>query len=433
MKTLKKWRSAVAALAVAVAGTTVLVVSSSSAAEPQQAANHWARSEWVGSWATALTAANASGSTHEGFTDQTARMIVHLSVGGDAVRIRLSNLYGEKTVKVGHATVAMPETDTPEQYDVEPGTLRELTFNGKKSTAMLKGTEVFSDPVRMRVPDLSDLVVTVYFPQHTGPTSFHATTRQHNYFGDGDLTKSVDGTDFTTERDCCWSFLSGVDTLREYSSGSVAVLGDSIADGFATTINEDQRWPDLLAERLVESSGGWRAPGVLNLGISGSRLSYEGTDPILGGPGIPQLGANSQARLNEDIFAQTGVDTVILALGVNDIWMNGAPPRRIINAILNINTQVQQKGIRLLVATISPYQGYPAEGAWTPEKEQTRIAVNEYLRSHKNKFDGLIDFDRLLDDGTGKLRAEFDSGDHIHPNDAGNQAMADLIPLYLVR
>ncbi|MGH3661190.1 MAG: SGNH/GDSL hydrolase family protein [Micromonosporaceae bacterium] len=390
--------------------------------------------EWAGSWATAVAHGNETGSTHDGFEDQSVRMVVHTSVGGGRLKIRLSNLYGEQDVRVGHATVARPDTSTPELSDIDPATVRELTFNGAKAATMQQGGELWSDPANLAVGSQKDLVVTVYFPTPTGPTTFHATSRQHNFVGDTDLTEAAGGEGFGITRDCCWFFLSGVDVERADSPGSVVVLSDSIGDGNASTIDTNQRWPDLLADRLIKALPAELTPGVLNASNAGSRLNHEGDEDGAGGfPGFPQLGVNSQARLGEDVFSQTDVRTVITHLGINDIWMSNDSADEIIAALRQINTQLKHHGLRNLVGTITPYEGHGAEGVWTPAKEATRQAVNAYLRSSE-EFDGLVDFDLALrdPDQPSKLLAAYDSGDHIHPNDLGNQAMADAVTLSLL-
>jgi lysophospholipase L1-like esterase len=436
MRSGKKWRLVCASVLMAVA--TPLLVSSGGAAAQQDevdGAGSSSRAEWVGTWATAVTAAETTGVSRTGFTNTSLRMIVRTSVGGDQVRIRLSNVFGENAVAVGAATVALPNLTTPAVHDIDPATLRTLTFNGRTSTTMLRGQELLSDPVDLSIPDLQPLSITVYFPAATGPTTWHFTSRQAGFTGPGDLSRTtVSG--FTAGRSCCWFFLSGVDVLRRKDNGSIVVLSDSMGDGNATTLNANRRWPDLLAERLLAERRNGKVPGVLNLSLAGNRLNHEGTEPGAGGfPGFAQLGTNAAARLDEDVFSETGVRTVVFDLGINDIWLNNDSADAIINTIRQVAAQVRQRDLRFVVATLGPYEGFavtpgaPA-GEWTPEKDATRNAVNEFLRT-SDEFDGLIDFDEALRDpaNPSRLRAEYDSGDHIHPNDLGSQAMADAVPL----
>jgi len=280
LKAPRKWRSVGAAVLLAV--TLPAVVSSGSSAAPGGSDFDSRSGAWVGSWAAAVTGPEPTGSARNGFNNQTLRMIVHGSVGGDRVRVRLTNVFGEATVTIGHATVAKPNTSTPELNDIDAATLRDLTFDGRLSSTMLKGQELLSDPVDMRVGDLQDLVITVYFPVPSGPVSWHATSQQSSFAGAGDLSTAAAGTGFTTTRTCCWYVLSGVDVSRHRAEGSIVVIGDSLGDANGSTLNANARWADFLARRLVQNRHG-DAPGVLNASLSGNRLNHEGTEPGAGG------------------------------------------------------------------------------------------------------------------------------------------------------
>ena len=432
----KQWRSRslIATGLLAAVVSSVLVASSSGQAAEQGTAGH-KRPAWVGTWATSVSRGNASGSTFVGLNNQSVRMIVHTSVGGPKIRIRLTNLHGEKNIDIGRATVAKPNTATPALSDVDPATITELKFSGSPTAVVNRGAELLSDPVDMRLADDTDLVVSVFFPTATGLTTFHGTTRQNNYVGAGDLAATPGGEGYTTERTCCWFFLSGVDVLRQSDAGSVGVFGDSIADGNGTTFNGNMRWPDQLADRLFKVRHG-DIPGVLNHGLAGSRLNHEGNEPGDGGfPGFFELGTNALSRMNHDVFSETGLRTVVVDLGINDIWMNNDPADKIIASLRQINQQARERGLTVIIGTLGPFNGLgvPAE-VWTAEKEATRNAVNQYLRDHRYEFDALVDFDKILSDPADptRLKPEFDSGDHIHPNDAGSKAMADAIPLGLI-
>ncbi|HEY0448667.1 GDSL-type esterase/lipase family protein [Actinophytocola sp.] len=432
----KKWRSLIATGLLAAVASTVVVASSGATAE-QGSGGRDSSPEWVGTWAAAVTRGNNSGSTFNGLSNQSVRMIVHGSVGGSKVRIRLTNLHGEKAFTVGHATVAMPDTTTPALSDIDASTLQELTFGGSSSFVLPKGAELLSDPVDLRVANDQDLVVSVYFPTPTGLTTFHSTTRQNNYVGVGDLASVPGGEGYTTVRTCCWFFLSGVDVLRKDAAGSVIVFADSLADGHGTTFNANMRWPDQLSDRLQRRVRPDDVPGVLNISRGGARLTHEGIEPGDGGfTGFPELGENAFARLNEDVFSETSAHAVIMDLGINDIWMNNDSPDTIIAAIRQLNQQIKQRGYTVLVGTLGPFEGLNGGSAlvWTPEKEATRQAVNSYLREHRDEFDAVVDFDKAVRDpaAPSKLRPEFDGGDHIHPNDLGSKAMADAIPLDLI-
>ncbi|QGN48522.1 SGNH/GDSL hydrolase family protein [Micromonospora sp. WMMD558] len=431
MSTPKRWHVVTAAAALLVAGTPAVVAS----AGPSSTGTERGRTTWAASWATAVTRGNATGLTNTGLNNQSVRMVVHTTVGGPVLRVRLSNMYGEQAVKVGRATIARPNTGTPDDVsDIDPATLRELTFGGATSATMNRGAELLSDPIAFPIGDQQDLVLTVHFPTPTGPVTFHGQSRQTNFIGATDLTSAADGAGFTIRPNCCWFFLSGIDVQRRHSPGSVVVFGDSIADGNGSTVNANKRWPDLLADRLIDARPDVRTPGVLNASLAGNRLNHEGPEPGAGGfPGYHELGPNALARLDEDVFAQTDARTVITHLGINDIWMSGDSADAVIASLRQINQQVKARGLRSLVATLTPYEGHGNPGVWTPEKEATRQAVNAYLRS-STEFDGLLDFDQVLRDPAqpSRLLPAYDSGDHIHPNDAGNQAMANAVPLRLL-
>lgn len=434
LSTPRRWPVMAAAAVLLVAGLPAVAAS---AGPTRTEADRHGRTVWAGSWATAVTRGNTVGLTNTGLNNQSIRMTVQTSVGGDRLRVRLTNLYGEQAVQVGHATIARPNTATADDLsDIDPASLRELTFNGAASATMNKGAELLSDPLPFKVKEQEDLVVTLYFPVLTGPVTFHGQSRVTNFIGATDLTTAADGAGFTIRPDCCWMFLSGIDVERRHSPGSVVVLGDSIGDGNGSTVNADRRWPDLLAERLIDARPEVRTPGVLNLSLAGNRLNHEGPEPGAGGfPGYVELGPNALARLNEDVFPQTGVRTVVTHLGINDIWMNGDSAASIIASLRQINQQVQARGLTSLVGTLTPYEGHTYEGGWTPEKEATRQAVNAWLRgAGRAEFDGLLDFDAVLRDPAqpSRLLPAYDAGDHIHPNDAGAQAMADAVPLRLL-
>ncbi|GAA1631694.1 SGNH/GDSL hydrolase family protein [Catellatospora bangladeshensis] len=379
---------------------------------------------WVGSWSASPTGAGA-GLSGTGFADQTIRMIVHTSVGGSAARIRLSNTFGTGAVTIGHATLARPDAATPALTDVLPASVAELTFNGAPGITIPKGGQVVSDPLPVAVPELSDLVVSIYLPVATGPATWHWTARQAAYYGAGDTTAEPTGATLTGTRNS-WFFLSGVDVLSRRSPGSVVVLGDSITDGSQSTINGNARWTDRLAARLLAGNSPHSEVGVLNQGLAGNTVNRDGTEI-----GYAELGVNGLARLQRDVLSQTGAQTLVLMLGINDIQIHGDAPDKIIGGLRQLIAQTRTAGLDVVVSTVTPFEGF---SSWTPAKEETRLAVNEWLRTHRAEFSGLVDFDELLRDpaAPSKLRAEWDSGDHIHPNDAGYQAMADFVPLWLI-
>ncbi|GIG61195.1 SGNH hydrolase [Longispora fulva] len=428
MNTPRKLRVLLAATAVAVVASSVLAASSGSATGGIEKTQ-----EWTGTWAAGSTPGSvAGGSSQIGFTNQSLRMIVHTSVGGEALRIRISDQYGlNPSITIGHATIALPDLTTPDPSDIDLTSVHELTFNGKTSVVQKKGTDLLTDPVTMTIPNQQDLVVTLFFPVATGPTTFHFQSRQASYYMVGDQTTTAAMPGASVREN--FYFLAGIDVLREKAGGSVAILGDSIANGTNSTMGGNKRWPDALATRLILNPRNGRTPGVLNMGVSGNRITKDGLEPINGGGGFAEIGNSALFRLGHDVLAPSGVGTVVVDLGINDIWMSNESADAIIDGLHQISVQSRQRAIKVIGCTLMPYETSTA-AVWTPEREATRIAVNEYLRTSSD-FDGVVDFDKALRDPAAptKLRAEFDSGDHIHPNDAGYQLMADTVNLNMLR
>jgi len=274
------------------------------------------------------------------------------------------------------------------------------------------------------VPARADLVITLYFPVATGPATWHLTARTQTFVGAGDHAADPAGTAFTITRTAFY-FLTAIDVLSHRADGSVAIIGDSITDGTNSSLNGQARWPDRLAERLLARPGP-KDPGILNLGMAGNAVTHDGSEI-----NFPELGINGMARLHRDAFSQTGVETVIVFLGINDIQIYNDPADRIIDGLRQLVAQIKERGLRVIICTLMPFEGFTS---WTPEKEVTRLAVNDFIRDNRSLFHAVIDFDEAMKDpaAPSKLRAEWDSGDHIHPNDAGYQAMADSVRLSIL-
>lgn len=389
---------------------TVLAVFVASTGGAQQTARESGSEIWVGTWAAAQAPAGG-GKAGEGFTDQTVRMTIRTSVGGDALRVRLSNNFGTQNLTVGRATVAVPVANDSPQID--PKSLRELTFGGAQGTSIPKGGQVVSDPVDMRVGALQELTISVYLPEATGPATFHFVARETSFYGDGDQAAKPEFTVKDTRP--YWFFLSGVDVRTTATDGSVVMLGDSIADGFGSTLGVHRRWPDYLAARLENTA-------VLNKSLSGNAIAHDGSEIKL-----PELGVNALARLHRDVMGEPGAHTIIIALGINDVQFHDDDSQRVIAGLRQLAAQARMLGLRVIGCTLMPFKGY---STWTPGKEYSRSAINEYLRDSK-LFDEIVDFDKLLrdPDDPAQLMSKWDSGDHIHPNDAGYEAMAAAIPV----
>ncbi len=416
----RRHASAVAA-AVAVAAVAVAVTIPVMAAAGAQSTSGAARQggSWVTAWGASPVVGSAiPGSTCPagvGLTNQTVRNVVFLSAGGAEVRIRLSNAFGTQAMQVGHASVAVQGSGA----SAVPGTVRELTFGRQQAVTLAAGGDALSDPVPLRVAALSTLLVSVYAPGPTGPVTNHPFTAQGNYLGSGDLASSVTGTGYQDTP--CWMFISGVDVRAPSRvTGSVVALGDSITDTANTTGNANRRWPDDLARRLNALNG--PTLSVVNAGLGGNRL-------LAPRDGQPYYGVAALARVDRDVFTQAGVRAVILLEGVNDIGY-GATADEIISAEQQIATQAHARGLRIYGATITPFGG---SFLFSPTSEKTRTEVNTWIKT-SHTFDGVIDFAAAAanpSDPTA-LAPAYDSGDHLHPNDAGCQAMADAINLSMI-
>ncbi len=375
---------------------------------------------WVGTWAAAQTAAALHGPAANGFANQTLRMIVHTSVAGEQVRIRLSNVFGTRSLTIGHATIGRPAGGAA----IRAGSGREIMFNRQASVTIPRGVEMLSDPVVMDLPAMVDLAVSLWIPLDSGPATYHSTARETTYLGAGDHAAD-ESPSALHDTVASWFYLCGVDVLTRHARGSVVVFGDSISDGFGAKINANHRFPDDLAQRLAVLPESRAAPGVLNLSLTGNAYSHDG-----GSIKFPNTGVSALARLDRDVFSQTGVRAVIVELGINDIWIYKDGPNVIIAQMRQVALRSHAAGLRVLICTLMPWKGYTA---WTQPLEATRLRVNDYLRSTKD-YDAVVDADEALRDPAqpAQLRPEWDSGDHIHPNDDGLQALAAAVPLDLL-
>lgn len=382
-----------------------------------QPANASAR--WVASWAVSPVVGSvipwSDCPAGTGLENQTVRNVVFLSAGGSQVRIRLTNAFGTTPMRIGHASVAIQSANA----DAVPGSVRELRFHGRRSVTIPAGRELFSDPVSLRVAALSTLLVSVYVPGPTGPVTNHPFTAQGNFLAAGDQAVDVGGGDYGNTP--CWMLADGVDVVPNRPVvGSVVALGDSITDTSATTGNANHRWPDYLARRL----NGVRGPtlSVVNAGLGGNRV-------LLPRDGEPFYGVPALDRLERDVFSQTGVRTVILVEGVNDIGFDAAAPD-LIAGLREIAARTHAAGLRIIGGTITPFGGSFIE---TEQRNQTWATVNDWIRN-SGAFDAVVDFAAATaapGDPT-TLNPVYDSGDHLHPNDAGTEAMANAIDLSLL-
>ncbi|SDK67414.1 SGNH/GDSL hydrolase family protein [Streptomyces indicus] len=419
--------AAMAALVVLV-GTAIYVTFSgggdrdttvSAGPSPQGSADRASAGSWVGTWSTAP--AGAEPRTGAGFAGRTLRNVVHTSVGGTSARITLSNLFGTAPLTIDHASIAV--ASAPSNPTALPESLRRLTFGGKPSVVIPAGGQVVSDPAHLGVPADADLLVSTYSQRSSGPVTYHPHARQISYVANGDQTQNPRGDRYTGQSPY-WRYLTAVDVLTREAAGSVAVLGDSLTDGVSSTLGANARWTDILADRLREEAGAPRL-GVLNAGISGNQL-------VPGGRYKP-AGPSGVSRFDRDVLSRTGIRAVVVCLGVNDLLRNpeGASAEEILDAMRELTRQAHARGLRVTGATLMPFNGHRG---YRPHLEAMRRTINAEIRAGR-VFDEVVDFDRALRDpyAPDRLRAPYDSGDHLHPSDAGYRKMAEAFNLAHLR
>ncbi|MEV6604143.1 SGNH/GDSL hydrolase family protein [Kutzneria sp. NPDC051319] len=369
-----------------------------------------ASTPWVAAWATGQQS-TATLPAPPTFVDQTVRMIVHPRADGRLVRIRLSNTFGDRPVTFGRSTVGLSAGGGA----VVTGTLRAVTFGGAASTTVPAGREALSDPLRLNVKAGGDLAVSVYLPTDTGPATYHRAAYQTNYVSvAGDHTGDTAATGFTTTAGH-YFFLDSVSVGGTSSAGTVVALGDSITDGSGSA-GSYHRWPDVLAGRIFRQS-------VVDEGIAGNKVL---SDDAVSGQSVLH-------RLDRDVLSQPGLRTVIMLEGINDLRSTTPPATaaQIIAGYRQIIARVHARGARILGATITPVEG---SARYDANMEQQRQAVNTWIRT-SHAFDGVVDFAATLADPADQLRLlpAYDSGDHLHPDNAGYQAMGNAVDLKLLR
>ena len=389
----------------------------------------------TGTWGTAPTGAAVAPVPSVVFADQTLRQIVHTSVAGRSPRVHFSNVYGTQPLVIGEARLARHAGGSA----ITPATDRRLTFGGRASTTIAPGRSAVSDPVPVAVPATSDWVVSTYLPRRTVAATLHSSAYQTNYLAAGNVTRSAALPAATTTTS--WYFLSDLSVTVSPRGSSVVAFGDSITDGAITTVDANRRWPDRLAARL-QAEPALRTVGVLNKGIGGNRLLHDGnTLPDTDFAGIgPIFGDSALSRFDRDVLRAPGARHVIVLLGINDIGQPGStsPPseavtvEQLIAAHRRLIARAHARGLRIYGGTLTPFADTTIPGYYTPEREAQRQALNRWIRTG-NAYDAVIDFDRAVRDPAAPARIlpAYDSGDHLHPNDAGMQAMADAIPLRL--
>ena len=342
---------------------------------------------------------------------QTFRQVVHTSVGGSRMRLRLSNAFGTAPVTFGNAYAGERNPGTA----TVRGPNRRVTFGGRTEVTVPAGGSVLSDPVDGTVPALSDLLVSIYVASSAGPGTGHGMAMQTSYYGPGDHAGDPGGDAFP-QRTQSWFYLDALSVEAPPGTGAVVTLGDSITDGWASSIDHNNRWPDYLARRLATEPGS-PLRGVANEGISGNRVLADGS------------GQSALGRLDRDVLTLPGVRTVFLLEGVNDIKSTPMPAADdLIAAYRQIIDRVHWSGKCVVGATIMPFRGW---SEWTPAAEEVRQRVNTFIRTPGN-FDAVVDLDEQTHNpyDPARLFPPFDSGDHLHPNDKGMAAMADTVDLH---
>jgi len=376
------------------------------------------KQHWVGTWTMAPAPAETGA-----FNNQTLRMTMRASLGGNTVRVRISNAYGGRPLEIGGAHVALREAGAANLA----GSDRKLGFGGLPTATIAAGAVLFSDPVELDLAPLADLAVSLYLPGEI-PNALQITgryARQTNYVSPpGDFTAAEVMPIGSLTSD--WFFVCGVDVLASADTGGIVALGDSLTDGNISTIDAFCRWPDQLARRLAARHRG-RPMAVMNQGLGGNRILFD----IRGDSGL--------RRFDRDVLSQPGVTHVIVMLGTNDLRNRWKKPEeeptasQMIAGLQQMAVRAHSAGIKIVGATLTPFgnETYMAD-AWNPRREEVRAAVNRWIRD-SGAFDAVADFDQALRDPEHptQMRPADDCGDGLHPSDQGYNKMGDAIDLAL--
>jgi lysophospholipase L1-like esterase len=356
--------------------------------------------------------------------DQTVRQRVRVTLSGEAVRIRLSNAAGTVPITVNAATVARSAGGS----SVEPGSVASLRFGGATSVTLPPGAERFSDPVKMHVAANAELAVSLYFAGSTPATTVHRLAGRTGYVAAGNASHAVALSSAAPMTH--YLLVTGADVQAASPHRVVVAFGDGMTDGMGTTLDALRRYPDQLAARLQGGAAHLRRVAVVNAGLAGNRVLHDG------------IGPRAVARFERDVLGQSGVTHVIVLLGIDDIGYaaySGPPhrlipsdqvvsPDQIIAGYQSMIAAAQARHVKVILATLLPFRGaaYYSEG-----REMQRQAVNAWIRAQASSVHAIADFDRTMRDPDDPLalRRDYDSGDHLHPNDAGYAAMAESLDL----
>jgi lysophospholipase L1-like esterase len=386
---------------------------------------------WIATWAASPQAADPDPDEPLlRIEDQTVRERVRVSIGGPQICIRLSNEYGSTPLLIGSATIAA----TNDATSVRPGSIQTITFGGSHSVSIPAGAPILSDPVALPVSAGAEITISLYFPKRVATPTLHALALKHTVVSQrGDYThaEKVEAGALSASS----ILVSTVLVPARPSQRLVVAFGDSVTDGDGSTMDADRNWPGDLVRRLGKTAEASKI-AVVNEGIAGNRLLSDG------------FGINALARFDRDILAQPGVTHIVLLEGLNDLCFPGAKlngqyladpadvrtPQDVIDAYRQLISRAHAHGIKLIAATIGPFEGVVIPGYSSESKEAARQTVNQWIRT-SGSFDAVIDFDAVLrdPDHPARLLPRLASPDHLHPNDAGYQAMADAIDLTLFK
>jgi lysophospholipase L1-like esterase len=350
------------------------------------------------------------------FTNQTVRLVMRLSLGGDTLRVKVSNLFGKAPVTFSGVHVARTASTTA----IDPASDHAVTFSGQSSVTLAAGAELYSDPVALAVPAMANISVSLYFAGATVMPTFNPVPMQTGFVGAGNQLSDTSITG-TADPFTPYIALAAVETSSTLPTNVVVAFGDSTTLGYASTPDAQRRYPDLLDARL--KAAGLSRTGVVNAGISGNRWIFD------------YAGPNGASRFDRDVLNVAGVTHTIIQLGINDIGfsVDQAPTQevsaqQIINAIDTAVGKAKARGLRVLLGTLMPFKG--AAAYFSVGGEAKRQAVNAWIRGNTT-VDGVVDFDQAMRSAAdaATLNPAYDSGDHLHPNDAGYAAMAAAVDL----
>ena len=371
---------------------------------------------WSATWGAAPAGPPPSAST-QSFTSQTLRLVVHTSIGGNRVRVRFSNEMGSTPLRIGAASIGVRSSSSA----VLQSTLRTLSFGGQEAITIPAGAPALSDPVELAVPAQADLAISLYLPGTVQATTIHDMALTSSYLSPaGDYTSSVSMP--VSRSITSWPFLTEVDV--DGAASTLVAIGDSLTDGARSTGNVNRRWPDYLVRRLQASLGAGGRIGVVNRGISANLLLNDYATALIAGRDVLE-------RFDRDVLATAGVRYLAVLIGINDIsyssGSNPIPAADLIAGYRQVIARAHAHGITVIGATLPPMEGFVY---YTAAREAVRRAANSWIR-YSGEFDAVADIEAALRDPNdpAHILPLYDSGDHLHPNDAGYQAMASAFPL----